>query len=191
MRSGNPCQACELAARVPYARKAVRVKALVAALGGALVVRLPKAAWGVAKEVGRHLLRRPVIGVVAVAKTADERVVLIKRGDSGQWALPGGTVEWGETLHGCVRRELAEEAGVEVIALGQLQGVYSRPDRDFRFHAVTIVVGAKVTAPLRKPTNSVEIVDVGLFAPHELPEVLSHEMTDMLDNALQGKVVWE
>ena len=44
---------------------------------------------------------------------------------------------------------------------------------------------------MRKPKNPLEIVDVGLFAEDELPAHLSHEMTDMLNNALQGKVVWE
>jgi 8-oxo-dGTP diphosphatase len=132
-----------------------------------------------------------VVGIVALAATHDGRIVLIRRRDTGQWALPGGTVEWGEPLDACVRRELAEEAGVEVISTGDLLGVYSRPDRDFRFHAVTVVVRAKVTEPMRAPKNPAEIVEVGLFESAELPETLSHEMTDMLHNALQGKVVWE
>ncbi len=137
------------------------------------------------------MLRRPVVGIVAVASTHDGSLVLIRRQDTGQWALPGGTVEWGEPLEVCIRRELAEEAGVEVISVGDLLGVYSRPDRDFRFHAVTIVVRAKVTEPVRPPKNPVEIAEVGLFHTDELPEALSHEMTDMLHNALKGKVVWE
>jgi 8-oxo-dGTP diphosphatase len=60
--------------------------------------------------------------VVAVAKTKDDKVVLIRRRDTGKWALPGGTIEWGETLAQCIRRELREEAGVEVISLGELCG---------------------------------------------------------------------
>ena len=35
---------------------------------------------------------------MAAARTADGRWVLIRRGDTGEWALPGGTLEWGETL---------------------------------------------------------------------------------------------
>jgi len=155
------------------------------------LTRLPRAALTIVKEAARHVLRRPVVGIAAAAVTADGRWVLIRRTDTGQWALPGGTVEWGETLQTCIRRELAEEAGVEVISLGQLLGVYSHPDRDFRFHAITVVVRAKVTSPLRPPANPVEISEVGLFEEHELPQELSHQMTDMLKNAVKGQVCWE
>lgn len=154
-------------------------------------MKIPRALFGIVKETARHVLRRPVVGVVALAATPDGRWVLIRRSDTGQWALPGGTVEWGETLSSCIRRELAEEAGVELIAREELLGVYSRPDRDFRFHAVTVVVRAKVTTPVRPPKNPMEILEVGLFETAQLPEALSHEMTDMLSNALAGKVVWE
>lgn len=154
-------------------------------------MKLPKAVLGVVKEAARHVLRRPVVGIVALAATHDGRWVLIRRADTSQWALPESTVEWGETLMSSIRRELAEEAGVEVISLGELLGVYSRPDRDFRFHAITVVVRAKVTKPVREPKNPMEIREVGLFETADLPATLSHEMTDMLRDALAGKVVWE
>jgi 8-oxo-dGTP diphosphatase len=154
-------------------------------------MKAPKAAIAIIKEATRHLLRRPVVGVVAIAHTRDGRCLLIRRRDTGEWALPGGTVEWGETLDSCIRRELLEEAGVEVLHLGELAGCYSHPDRDWRFHAVTIVVKAEVSPPIQPPQNKLEIADVGLFDADSLPEQLSHEMGDMLRNALEGKVVWE
>lgn len=147
--------------------------------------------YAIAKEAARHVLRHPVVGVVAVARTKEGKVVLIRRRDTGKWALPGGTVEWGETLSQCVRRELREEAGVEVIQTGELHGVYSRPERDFRFHAITVVVNARVTEPIHLPKNPLEIVEVGTFTPEELPAPLSHDMDDMLANTLAGKVTWE
>jgi 8-oxo-dGTP diphosphatase len=152
---------------------------------------LAKSLVGIVKEATRHLLRRPVVGVIALARTKDGKIVLIRRRDTGKWALPGGTVEWGETLQTCVKRELREEAGVEVIHLGQLNGVYSHPDRDWRFHAVTIVVDAVVTPPITQPKNPLEIVEVGMFNRDELPTPLSHNMEDMLNNTLAGKVTWE
>jgi 8-oxo-dGTP diphosphatase len=152
---------------------------------------LAKSVVGIVKEATRHLLRRPVVGVVAVARTKDRKTVLIRRRDTGKWALPGGTVEWGETLQSCIRRELREEAGVEVIHLGPLSGIYSHPDRDWRFHAITIVVEAIVTPPITQPKNSLEIIEVGLFAESELPTPLSHNMDDMLSNTLAAKLTWE
>ncbi|MEK7703566.1 MAG: NUDIX hydrolase [Myxococcota bacterium] len=147
------------------------------------MVTIPRGIWKIVKEILRHLLRRPVVGVAAAARTADGRWLLVRRRDSGLWALPGGTVEWGETLRACLTRELWEEAGVQLVHLGEIVGVYSRPDRDPRFHAVTVVVHARVSSPHDHPSNPAEIVEVACFADSELPEDLSHGMADMLADA--------
>jgi 8-oxo-dGTP diphosphatase len=154
-------------------------------------MRVPRAVWVLVKEVARHVFKRPLIGVAAAARTEDGRWLLIRRGDSGGWALPGGTLDWGETLRDAVKRELAEEAGVEVLELGGLSGVYSAPHRDFRVHGVTIVIHALVTEPSRAPENPIEISEVRLFTDQELPAELSHHMTDMLENARRGTITWE
>jgi len=154
-------------------------------------MRIPRGLFTIVREAARHVLRRPVIGIAALAKTEDGRVVLIRRGDTGEWAMPGGTLEWGETLRDSIVRELLEEAGVDVLALGDRPSVYSRPDRDLRFHAVTIVVTATVTAPLRPAVNPVEILDVRLFRPDEIPRPLAYAGDDMFDHALADRGVWE
>src|SRR6478735_11498199 len=115
---------------------------------------LPRSAMTLVKEVARHLLRRPVVGVAAAAHTDDGRWLLIKRADTGTWALPGGTLEWGETLRTSIERELLEEAGVEASSFERVVGVFSRPDRDIRFHAVTVVVRVRIdAAPTKAPVN--------------------------------------
>lgn len=154
-------------------------------------MRIPKGLLVLVKEVLRHLLRRPVVGVNAVARTPDGRILLIRRADTGDWALPGGTVEWGESLRQTVVRELLEEAGVTQVTLGQLLGVYSAPERDPRFHAVSVVIAASIEAPQLQPVNPVEILEVGLFQLDELPSSLSHGNGDMLQGALTSQVVWE
>jgi 8-oxo-dGTP diphosphatase len=149
-------------------------------------LRIPKAAWVLVKDVARHLLRRPVIGICAAARTPDGRWVLVRRGDTGEWALPGGTLEWGETLRESVVRELAEEAGIARCTLGKLVGVYSRPDRDPRFHGVTVVVACEVDEPSRPPVNPLEITEVALFRTRDLPPSLAFGMQDMLSDAILG-----
>lgn len=141
---------------------------------------LPRSVLALAKEVARALLRRPVVGIAAAAQTADGRWLLVRRSDTGTWALPGGTLEWGETLRDTVVRELAEEAGVTDVEIGRVVGVYSRPDRDIRFHAVTVVVTARIGAPVRPPQNPLEIREVRLFRDDELPGELAMGMGDML-----------
>jgi 8-oxo-dGTP diphosphatase len=144
---------------------------------------LPRSVLGIAKEVGRHLLRRPVVGIAAAAHTEDNRWLLIRRADTGSWALPGGTLEWGETLHDGLLRELSEEAGVDDVTFERVVGVYSRPDRDPRFHAVTVVVRARIGQPTRAPMNPLEIREARLFQQHALPTSLGLAMTDMLADA--------
>jgi 8-oxo-dGTP diphosphatase len=147
---------------------------------------LPRSALGLLKEVARHLLRRPVVGIAAAAHTEDGRWLLIRRADTGTWALPGGTLEWGETLRTSLARELEEEAGVTRVELERVVGVYSRPDRDPRFHAVTVVVTAKIAPPERPPLNPLEIREARLFREDELPEGMAMQMDDFLAAARRG-----
>lgn len=139
---------------------------------------LPESVVGLVKEVGRHILRRPVVGLAVAARTDDGSWVLIRRGDTGTWALPGGTLEWGETLESTLVRELDEEAGITESKLLRVVGVYSRPDRDPRFHAVTILVEARVARPSKKQMNPLEITEVAVFADDEVPSPLAMTMSD-------------
>src|SRR3954469_24897142 len=121
------------------------------------MTRIPKGAFVLVKEILRHLLKRPVVGVAVVARDDAGRYLLIRRADTGTWALPGGTLEWGETLRVGLARELEAAAGVTRFELRRVVGIYSRPDRDPRFHAVTVVVEVKVEPPTKGPLNPLEI----------------------------------
>jgi len=66
---------------------------------------------------------RPVVGVGGVV-IENDRALLIRRGGEplrGQWSIPGGTLELGETLEQGVARELLEETGLEVCVLELLE----------------------------------------------------------------------
>ncbi|WP_326558910.1 NUDIX domain-containing protein [Micromonospora sp. NBC_01796] len=62
------------------------------------------------------------------ALVADERgrILMQRRSDSGNWSLPGGTMDIGETLQQCVVREVKEETGLDIEITGLL-GVYTDP----------------------------------------------------------------
>ncbi|WP_405160488.1 NUDIX domain-containing protein [Nocardia sp. NBC_01499] len=54
-------------------------------------------------------------------------ILMQRRSDSGNWSLPGGTMEIGETLEQCVVRETKEETGLDIEITGLL-GIYTDPD---------------------------------------------------------------
>jgi ADP-ribose pyrophosphatase YjhB (NUDIX family) len=93
--------------------------------------------------VQREYPERPLVGVGGVV-IADGRALLIRRGGpplEGEWSIPGGMLELGETFEEGVRRELAEETGLEVRVLDFIE-VFERifPGKDGRtqYHFVIL-----------------------------------------------------
>ena len=79
----------------------------------------------------REYPERPIIGIGGVV-ISDGRVLLVRRAGpplQGRWSIPGGILEVGETLIEGVRRELAEETGIDV-QVRTLIDVFERIDRD-------------------------------------------------------------
>jgi 8-oxo-dGTP diphosphatase len=88
----------------------------------------------------------PKLVVDVVIPDERGRVVLIERAGEpfvGQWALPGGFVEVGETVEEAAMREAAEETGLAV-QVARLVGVYSDPERDPRGHNVSVAFLCRV-----------------------------------------------
>lgn len=89
--------------------------------------------------------RNPVPTVDIVIYDPDRGVVLIERNNPPLgWALPGGFVDYGETLEHAAVREAKEETGLDVVLTG-LVGVYSMPCRDDRQHTISVTYSAITT----------------------------------------------
>lgn len=90
-----------------------------------------------------------------------DSIVLIKRKNNpykGFWALPGGFVEYGETVEAAILREVKEETGLQ-IDLKDILGVYSHPDRDPRGHIITVCYKAhKTGGELKADTDASEVI---------------------------------
>lgn len=83
--------------------------------------------------------RQPRLTVDAIVEGPDGSVLLVERRNPPHgWALPGGFVDYGESVEAAVAREVAEETGVRLRDARQF-GVYSDPARDPRGHTVTVV----------------------------------------------------
>jgi 8-oxo-dGTP diphosphatase len=93
----------------------------------------------------------PDIAADCVVFDDHDRLLLVRRRNppfQGQFALPGGFVEYGEETAVAASRELREETGLRAEQL-RLVGVYSRPDRDPRGHTISIayLVAAGTQSP--------------------------------------------
>jgi 8-oxo-dGTP pyrophosphatase MutT (NUDIX family) len=111
----------------------------------------------------------PACGVLATDEQG--RILLQRRRDTGQWAIPMGKQELGETPSQCGVRETLEETGIQTEVTGIL-GVYSDPshivaytDGEIRQEYEVILLGGPVSGV---PTVNDEASDVGWFAPGEL-----------------------
>ncbi len=86
--------------------------------------------------------RSPVLSVDIIIRVGRGRILLIERANPPHgYALPGGFVDYGESLETAAAREAKEETGLELSNLKQFRA-YSDPSRDPRHHTVTLVFTA-------------------------------------------------
>ena len=132
---------------------------------------------------------RPFVGVGAVI-VADGKVLIVKRKYdplAGQWSLPGGGVELGETLEDSIVREMPEETGLD-IEVGPVIEVFDRITRDddgqVRYHFVLVdylcwPVGGELQA-------SSDVADARFVDPADLPQYhLTNKANEVIARALE------
>ena len=138
--------------------------------------------------MSREYPENPLVGVGAVI-VQDGRALLIRRGQApllGEWSLPGGVLECGETLREATIREAREETGLSV-ETGELLGVYERvmrgDDGRVRYHYVLIdflcrVLGGDLAA-------GTDAADARWFVSEELEGLdLPHDTREVIDKGL-------
>ena len=114
----------------------------------------------------RKISRIPVPTVDAIITLPQNKILLIRRKNPPfGWALPGGFLEYNESLEECVKREVEEETGLKVTSLRQFH-TYSQPGRDPRFHTVSTVFLVKTKGIPRAGSDA---RDFGIFKINALP----------------------
>ena len=111
-------------------------------------------------------------------------IILIKRKNTPYgWALPGGFVDYGETLEDAVRRESEEETGLTIEIVRQFH-TYSDPKRDPRHHTVSTLFIAKASGT---PVAADDAQDVGIFTEDTLPNEIAFDHRKILEDYFRGK----
>jgi 8-oxo-dGTP diphosphatase len=111
--------------------------------------------------------KTPLLTVDCVVFDRLNRVLLIRRKNepfAGDWALPGGFVEIGETVEDACRREVYEETAIRLGALS-LIGVYSDPRRDPRGHTCSIAFASRTDVTI--VTAGDDAAEAGWFSSYE------------------------
>jgi 8-oxo-dGTP diphosphatase len=128
-------------------------------------------------------LKTPLLTVDLIIEL-NEGIVLIKRKNPPEgWALPGGFVDYGETIESAALREAKEETGLDVELVRQFHS-YSDPKRDPRHHTVTTVFIARAQGNAVAGDDAKE---AEIFRSDTLPEQIAFDHRDILNDYLTGR----
>lgn len=128
--------------------------------------------------------RNPVPTVDVIIELNRGGVVLIRRRNPPHgWALPGGFVDYGESLEAAAVRETREETGLDIDLVRQFH-TYSDPSRDPRRHTISTVFIGHATGT---PVAGDDAADVIVAHPENLPEDLAFDHRRILGDYFSGR----
>lgn len=127
--------------------------------------------------------RNPFCTVDAIIEV-EGGIILIKRKNPPLgWAIPGGFVDYGESLEDAVAREAKEEIGLDIELVRQFH-TYSDPERDPRHHTITTVYIARASG---KPVAGDDAKEARIFTKDTLPQDLAFDHKQILEDYFNKK----
>ena len=129
--------------------------------------------------------RGMTLGVRAIVLDGDNRVFLVKHSYVTGWHLPGGGVEVGETFREALRRELAEEAAIELAGEPALHGLFFNSHVSRRDHVAVYLIRHFRQDRLPEPNH--EIVACGFFDVGVLPADTTEGTRLRISEVLEGR----
>lgn len=125
--------------------------------------------------------RNPVPTVDIIIETGRGIVLIERRNAPYGWAIPGGFVDYGETLEDAARREAKEETSLDV-TLKKFLYSYSNPARDPRQHTISAVFIATAKGT---PQAADDAKNLRIFKPSELPKEMAFDHAQILTDYLK------
>jgi ADP-ribose pyrophosphatase YjhB (NUDIX family) len=129
--------------------------------------------------------RNPLPTVDIIIEVEGGMVLIQRKNPPYGWALPGGFVNYGESLENAALREAKEETSLDVKLVSQL-GAYSDPSRDPRQHTISVVFTAKAAGIPRAADDAAE---VEVFSRSSLPKDLAFDHAKILQDYFDRKSV--
>ncbi|MBI4710759.1 MAG: NUDIX hydrolase [Nitrospirae bacterium] len=127
--------------------------------------------------------RNPLLTVDAIIEIEDGIILIKRKNPPPGWAIPGGFVDYGETIEDAVIREAKEETGLDIKLIRQLH-TYSDPKRDPRHHTVSVIFIAKADG---KPKAGDDAKKVGIFTGNSLPGEIAFDHRQILEDYFSGR----
>lgn len=127
--------------------------------------------------------RNPVPTVDVIIETEGGIVLIRRRNPPPGWALPGGFVEYGESLESAAFREALEETGLQVKLVEQFH-TYSNPSRDPRMHTISTVFIATAQGILEAGDDAAE---AAVFTRENLP-ALAFDHQEIIDDYYRHRI---
>ncbi len=121
--------------------------------------------------------KNPVPTVDIIIEIGDKIILIERKNPPYGWAIPGGFVDYGESLENAAMREALEETSVHVELYEQFY-TYSRPDRDPRHHTITTVFLARALKGTPKADDDAKSLE--LFTSDSLPDTIAFDHRDVL-----------
>jgi ADP-ribose pyrophosphatase YjhB (NUDIX family) len=127
--------------------------------------------------------RNPLTTVDIIIEYKEGIIMIQRLNPPAGWALPGGFVDYGESLEEAAVREAKEETGLQV-ALQRQFHTYSDPRRDPRHHTISTVYIAQADG---EAVAGDDAKDIGVFHKHRLPEKVAFDHRDILNDYFTGR----
>lgn len=128
--------------------------------------------------------KNPFPTVDIIIELEDKGIVLIRRKNPPYgWAIPGGFVDYGESIEDAAMREALEETSLNVEIVRQFH-TYSSPDRDPRFHTTATVFIAHASGI---PEAADDANEAGIFTEESLPDEIAFDHRKILDDYFNKK----
>ena len=140
-----------------------------------------KGVLGYLEYVTTKLSNGPFVTVDAIIELPDGIVIIQRSNPPFGWALPGGFVDYGESLEDAVKREAKEETNLDLSEIKQFH-TYSAPGRDPRFHTIGTVFIAKAKGKPKAGDDAADIKVIKISQIEKLKFAFDHKkiLTDYL-----------